>query len=89
MTRPRPGSAPPPTHTDTAHKEISAELVRLTIGGRGADRPELVDVTWRGLRAYQRFDQAMRGIGFVLQDFQAAFLGRLLAANDNERESKP
>lgn len=90
MTRGRPESAPPPVHTDAAHQEISAELVRLTLGGRGADRIELVDVTWRGLQAFRRFDQAMRGIGFVIHDYQATFLGHALAAYDNnDKETKP
>ena len=28
-------------HTAEGHEAISAELVRLTLGGRGPDRPEL------------------------------------------------
>lgn len=33
---------PRPPHSDAAHAAIAAELVRLTLPHRGAERPELV-----------------------------------------------
>lgn len=77
MTRPRPSSAPPPTHSDAARRTITSELVRLTIGGRGPERPELVDVAWRGLQAYRAYDAATR-FGVELDEWQKALVGRLL-----------
>lgn len=42
MTRRRPPAAPEPVHSDAFHVAISHELVRLSLGGRGDRRPELL-----------------------------------------------
>lgn len=41
MTARRPEDAPAPVHSDAAHRAITAELVRCTLGRPGPQRPEL------------------------------------------------
>lgn len=54
-------TAPTPTHSDAAHRAIEAELVRLTLGGRGPRRPELrVDLLGKVYQAARMVADHMR-----------------------------
>lgn len=75
MTRRRPTGAPEPVHSDAFHVAITCELVRLSLGGRGDRRPELLVGVSGALHRVaataqtaladlqQRYAERMRGLG--------------------------